>query len=458
MTESKLKIDRVLIISYFFWPSQRTGARRPTELALALAGRGVDVSVVTCAPPSPCDIAPLHPKIHLHYIPQPGELRFVSWLRGIKRLFVSDSDEKWAGGNSGDDTWPSSQRDNNMPGWLAAIRREMLRLIFAVDGYKRWSWRAAQLVHRLAREKSVDVIVSSGPPHSVHLGALRAARQLNVVHVVDLRNPWTDDRIRLDFESEHGAFLGRVAERYVMRRSAAIVCSSLTLAALLAARYPRLATRVFTVYNGVDGGVRHRDRSTGRRLDMIFAGDLYGYRDPFPLLMALDSLLQSGEIDGSCVSLTMVGSCESYRGMSVLDWCRGKSVEKIVRIGDRVGADEVEKLIDRATLLLNFAQQQPLQIPAKTFEHLASSREALVLCEDESDTARIVDGVSGVTRVAPSDKVRLCEVLRQIYKRHVDGGVMNPTRSDDADRYSRRFQNALFIRVLERAAAESRTQ
>ena len=97
-------------------------------------------------------------------------------------------------------------------------------------------------------------------------------------------------------------------------------------------------------------------------------------------------------------------------------------------------------MIDQATVLLNLAQDQLHQIPAKTYEHLASGREVLTICEANSDTGRLLASVEGVTCVEPNDAPRLRDVLRDLYQRHAVQGVPRVTQSEELQRFSRDSQ------------------
>ena len=41
------------------------------------------------------------------------------------------------------------------------------------------------------KENPVDVIISTGPPHSMHLIALKLRQKFNIKWIADFRDPWT---------------------------------------------------------------------------------------------------------------------------------------------------------------------------------------------------------------------------------------------------------------------------
>jgi hypothetical protein len=132
---------------------------------------------------------------------------------------------------------------------------------------------------------------------------------------------------------------------------------------------------------------------------------------------------------------------------------RGKRCDSITQVLPPVREDELESYIERATLLINFAQGQPWAIPAKTYEHMASGHELLVLSESDSATGKVVSGIAGVSVVDPRDPAQLDRVLSGLYRRHAVEGVANPPSDVDAGPFSRDRQSDVFVGVVEGVCA-----
>jgi hypothetical protein len=200
--------------------------------------------------------------------------------------------------------------------------------------------------------------------------------------------------------------------------------------------------------NGFDGAIRPALSSTNHRLDILYAGSLYVGRDPFPFLEALETLLQEPGIDASHITVRFIGHCDSFRDRRLADWLRGRRSEAVVELRPPVSEAELLPLAEQATVLLNLAQGQQNQVPAKTFEHLASGREVLALCEADSDTGRLLDSVPGAIRIEPNDPEGLAEALRGLYHRHVIDGIPRALPMEQVQAYSRQAQNKRFINAL----------
>jgi glycosyltransferase involved in cell wall biosynthesis len=247
------------------------------------------------------------------------------------------------------------------------------------------------------------------------------------------------------------AYFRRRLESWVLRHADAIVCTSPSLAAMLRKRFPTRAAAIHCIPNGFDDPPV-QPVATGQRLNIVFGGALYANRDPFPFLDALSLLLADPGVDASRVRVVLVGECDSYKGVDVRGWLTGKTAGKVTQIFPKVGAEELKSFYADATVLLNLAQGQPMQIPAKTFEQLASGRELLLLCESDSDTGRIVNGIPGVHRVDGNDVEAIRAVLRDLYERHVVHGSTLAPRPEQITQFSRLEQNRRLVELFREMA------
>ncbi len=335
---------------------------------------------------------------------------------------------------------PSGESGPSLRSWVFAV-------LHLIDDKKRWAFRALRKMVSMTRPA---VIIVSGPPMSTVLAATLAARALKCPVIVDLRDPICD-------ECEHAALSDgvpvpwgrRALERYVVQHATRVITTSHTLRERLRSRYPPMKDRIECIRNGFDQVPKVKRAGTGNKLIVIYAGTLYLNRNPFPFFEALDWLLENPDVDPSSVEVLFVGDCKHYGGVALSDWLANRPSGRVVMIRGAVGAPELESLYERATLLLNFAEGQPMQVPAKTFELLALGREMLVLCEPTSDTAAVVKGIEGVSCVASGETVRLCELLRDIYVRHVQLGTLRAPNLAEIQQHSRSAQNAQFLSQIE---------
>jgi hypothetical protein len=446
-TQTPLKSARpcALVFSYHFAPSSEVAARRLAAFVSLLHTQGLDVFVVSkFSGEAVTPLTQIAPGVFAIPVSEPPRY-LVDGLVAIKRVLRGRRQKR-----------PLPEAAETIPGRSAApsIAATLYQRFFAViqapDAQKKWSLLASRAALRATRGRDLRIVIASGPPFSSAIGARWLARLRKVPWLLDFRDPlaagWDDELIRPSWVT---GTLQRL-EHSLITDATAVTCASPGIVRVLQAAYPEQAGKIELVMNGFDGDVQAARLATDNHLDIVFAGSLYLSRNPFPFLDALDALLDEAGVEAHRISVRFIGDCESYRSQRLADWLRGRRCEEIVQLIAPVSAAALAPLLARATVHLNLAQNQPNQIPAKTFEHLASGREMLVLCEADSDTGRILDGIAGATRVDPADTVALRAALRDFYSRHVVDGRARPPPQESVRQYSRAMQNQRFAETISR--------
>jgi hypothetical protein len=442
-----LSSHTVLLISYHFHPTNEIGGRRTTALARHLVARGLRVIVVSAFGHE--EIRPgaeILPGIIAVPVKQPRRLlldSLVSLKQGAAPAKAAQHASRKAAGATGPAGLVSRSK--------AFARELFFRMVFFVDANKKWAWRASRAAIAAGRRYGARAVVSSSPPKTVLLAGALAARRLHIPHIADFRDPWTD---ALSAYPQHRAeyLLQLPLEKWVVHSAACVTSAGATVAQSLCSRYPAARHKIHVVRNGYDGEAQASSSESGGRLCLLFAGDLYLGRDPFPLLQALEDLLQRPDVDRSRISLTLMGRVESYGNQSLSGWLAGKACAPSVRLLPHLPPRAVAEEVSRATVLVNLAQQQPYSVPAKTYEHLISGREILLLCEDDCETAQLVKGIRGVNQVDSRDPAALERALFDLYRRHAVAGSMTVPTMEEVRKFSREAPNEQFWSLIENVA------
>jgi hypothetical protein len=444
---AKLDGPVVLLISYHFYPSDEIGGKRMTALARFLARKGLRVIVVSTF--GGATIVPgseLMTGIVAAPVKQPRKV-FIDFVVSRKQRAAQTKSAAPVVGTVREDRTMSI-----LVRMRSSIRRVFFQVMYFVDQHKLWGWRAAREAIRVGKKFEARLVLSSSPPFTTLLTGRWVASRLGIPHIADLRDPWTDAIILGRLSQRVELRFLRILEGWALRSAAAITSTTSIVAALLAARYPIVRHKLHVVRNGYEGEVPTANPDTGGRLAILFAGELYLGRDPFPFLAALEALLARPGVDPTRISATFMGKVAVYNGQSLESWIGTKRCATVVRILPQSPQNEVTKAVAESTILLNLSQEQPLSIPAKTFEHFASAREILLLCENDSETASVVAGIPGVNQVDQRDVQALEKVLFDIYHRHVVQCRMTVPAHSDVLKFSRAAANERFWKVINSVA------
>jgi hypothetical protein len=441
-----------ILLAYHFFPSTEVGARRLSAVAQYLAAQGRAVAVISAF----AGLACIGDETTVTTTLAAYKVEHVADRKSAIDAFLVNA-QKWLRKSAS--VLPQAKRsptveldsaNGHRRQSTSALHRTLFMLLRVIDDKKGWSIRAGRRLRLLAARHSAGVVVVSAPPISPICAAVFTARKLKLPVIVDLRDPITDVEANQERSRTRRWSVRRFVESYVIEHADAVVTTTPGLRDRLRSRYPAARSRISCIYNGFDGEMTPAKLNTENRLTIAFAGELYLNRNPFPFLEAVDRLLNQSGVDESRIRIVFAGECEFHGGISVRAWSSARPCGRVLEIYPRLDARRLKELYDDATLLLNFAEGQPIQVPAKTFELLSLGREVLVACEPDSDTARIISGIDGVFVLQLSEKEQLDDLLRSFYRRHVVEGRMSPPTKDSVFQYSRAIQNEHYCTLIDR--------
>lgn len=444
---------RIIVISYFFYPSREVGAKRVSELALSLEAAGANIRIIHARSSSliPTDPALLEPVAELQRYPVTVPPKIVDKLwKWLKTLRGGSSGSSEATGTKLKPTLdqPNAQRPKNL-GVVGFLRRQYLAADSVFGGRKFWLFLVALRILALRVSGRCDLVISSGPPMVGYLGG-RFARTINqALWVMDMRDPWFLNR--LAGRVTEGHWMLNWEDRTIRRcieYSDAIVAASPGIVRYIEQHFTKRTENITVVRNGYDPAAVIYKKPPMGKLAMLYCGTLYLNRNPFPLLEALDSAVRNSGVDRNSVQFLMVGECDSWNGIEIKDWVRQRSMQDLVKIRSSVPYAELRALVESSNLLVNFAQGQVYQIPAKTYEYIAAGREFLVLAEATSDSAILSRELALGHVIEPENVDDMQDFLREAIDRHVFGKDSFTRLEVTHDVYSRANQNAKYVDYL----------
>ncbi|HOP44190.1 MAG TPA: glycosyltransferase, partial [Flavobacteriales bacterium] len=233
-------MKRVLIVTYYWPPNGGAGVQRWLKFVKYLPQHGWQPVVYT--PENP-ELVAEDPGL-LDDVPREAEVikRRISEPYGLyKRLTGRGVKEK---------VHTAFLSEEKREGWRDRMALWVRSNFFIPDARVGWVGPSVRFLKQYLREHPVDVIVTTGPPHSMHLIGLRLKRALGIRWVADFRDPWTN----IDFYRQ--LKLSRSADRRHRRLEAEVLREADTVVAVgwtLADELRDLgAKRVEVITNGFD--------------------------------------------------------------------------------------------------------------------------------------------------------------------------------------------------------------
>lgn len=205
-------MKRVLIITYYWPPTAGSGVQRWLKMSKYLPQYGWQPVIYTPSNPEAGmtdesllkDICPEAEIIKRPIMEPYAIFNALTGSKGAKKNRQKDGNGKQAGSGA--------VNPINAVGHKSPLMRLSLWIranVFVPDPRCLWIRPSVRFLKKYLREHPVDAIVSTGPPHSMHLIARNLHRSTGIPWTADFRDPWT--RI---FYFKHLPLTSRSKKRY----------------------------------------------------------------------------------------------------------------------------------------------------------------------------------------------------------------------------------------------------
>jgi glycosyltransferase involved in cell wall biosynthesis len=298
----------------------------------------------------------------------------------------------------------------------------------AFGPYSVWLTKALAACTRAVRDHRPDAILTTGPPHLVHLLGLYLKRRYGLPWVADFRDPWiTKDEGTPTcghLGGEHSLkrrWLTRL-ERAVIEQADAIASTGPLATRKLCASFPEHRAKTVTLTNGYDPErFEHGDSPApaGDTVRILHAGELYAGRDPGPFLDAVrDVVSGAGEEPGrGSVPVQVQFLGQNPGGFAFPEEIRRRGLETIVETPGQVPYAQALREMSRSDILLLLdSPGRRVGVPAKIYEYLGAGRSILALGEPDGDLAWVLRESGVVHRIAPlKDAPAIRQALLELF-------------------------------------------
>lgn len=415
---------RVLILAAEFPPLGGGGVIRVTKLVKYLHRLGWDVEVGSSDEPlanavDPALLDEIPPPVRVHRVRAPGNI--------LARRATSHAKH-------------ALSRGSTLFRTLLRIR-SLVRSAFAIpDRWLPWALTVASYPHF----RRPDVIVASGPPHSVHIAAAALAKRWTVPYVADLRDEWTLrplTRSRLPWRR----VIEGALERWSLTQAAAVVVVSDSSRARYQARYKQLSNKLIVIPNGFDPeDIDQLDlpaRSRNGELVIGYAGSFQVGTDVRPLFDALARIAKTGVGDRS-VKIHLVGPILP----ETVDLARRRIPDSALKVTEFVSHREALRLMAGWDAGLMIANDGKASLAGKLYEYLALQKPVAVIAPPGPATQLVEESATG-TVGHPASVVEIEAAVRDALAMSDEfGGIPD----DLLSKYDRRRQAHRWSTLLER--------
>lgn len=375
-------MKRVLVITYYWPPNGGVGGQRWLKMCKHLPAHGWQPVVYTPSNPEMAavdeglmkDVAP-----GLEVIKRPITEPFSLYKRFTGRA----RDERIQ-------TAFLKEEGSSAPGWKERFALWVRSNLFVPDARVWWVRPSLRFLKGYLRAHSVDAVVTTGPPHSMHLIGLGLKRALGVRWMADFRDPWTG----IDYYQQLS--LTRWADARHRRMERAVLTGAdrvVTVSWRWARDLEALGAKdVAVVTNGYDPADLPSDPvPVDEDFSLVHAGSMSPTRDQPGLWRLLARLCAEDADFAARLKLRFVGPVDASVLASIAAAGLGGKVERL----GRVPRAQAMREIMRARVLLlpiNATANQHGILPTKLYEYLSTGRPILGVGPRDGDVARVLGG------------------------------------------------------------------
>ena len=423
-------MKRVLIISYYWPPTGGSGVQRWVKFAKYLPSEGWQPVIYT--PENPEQLA-VDESLAAE-VPEDAEIvktRIIEPYELYKRVLRRSGHSKEAV-----EVNPVNAQNKSLLQKAAMWIRGNL---FRPDPRCLWIGPSVRFLKKYLAEHPVDLIVSTGPPQSMHMIGLRLSRETGLPWIADFRDPWTKIFYfkHLSMTSATEKWHSKMEKKVLDEASAVVAVSP-----LVQQEFQEMTdTPVELITNGFDECDFSSEQCTeaygGASEEFIithtglFAAD----GNPTALWDVLAEKCRTDEIFKKLLRIKLIGKTDDQILKALTD--RGLE-DSMINMGYQPHSVAVEQQRQASLLILPLRKEPEYKavLPGKLFEYLASQRPILGIGQPDGAMAMIVNETRTGTVIDWEDRKGLTQYIEQCWERHLEGRLS--TEGADLSRFTRR--------------------
>jgi len=406
----KPESKKILIITYYWPPAGGPGVQRWLKFAKYLPD--FDIQPIVYVPENPT-----YPIVDANLEKEVSEKVIVLKNKifepyQLASVFSKNKTQKISSG-----IIPNKKKQTFLEKTLLWIRGNL----FIPDARVFWVKPSVSYLEKYIIENNIDTVITSGPPHSLHLIGMILKQKLKITWFADFRDPWTTIgyhkslRLSVRAERKHKAL-----EYRVLNTADKIIVTSKTTKT----EFEAITNRPITVItNGYDN-----EPVTKVELDSKFSlahiGSFLSERNPVILWESLIELIQEIPDFGSHLELKLIGKVSQ----EVLDTISQFKLDPYLNNLGYLSHSEaiLHQRNSQVLLLIEINSEETRSIiPGKLFEYMVSNRPIIAIGPKDSDFSEIITETNTGTFFEYNEKEKLKNTIKLYYNQFLEGKLQS---------------------------------
>jgi len=314
--------------------------------------------------------------------------------------------------------------------------------IFIPDARFLWVNPSVTYLKKYIKEHNIDTIVTSGPPHSLHLIGLQLRKEMKLSWLADFRDPWTTIGYHKSLKlSGYAEKRHKALEKEVLNSADTIIVTSKTTKT----EFETITSKpIVVITNGYDV-----EEVTKQPLDekftMAHIGSFLSERNPRILWKALQELIRENADFKEDFQLKLIGATSQEVLDTITEFKLNDYVTNLGYISHREAIEHQRK--SQILLLIEINSEDTKSIiPGKLFEYMVSERPIVAIGPHDSDFAEIITSTNTGVFFTYDEKEKLKTKLLKYYTDYQNNTLK--VNAVGLQQYSRRNLTKQLVELL----------
>ncbi|KQC29233.1 glycosyltransferase family 4 protein [Flagellimonas eckloniae] len=397
-------MHKVLVIAYYWPPAGGPGVQRWLKFVKYL--RNFDIEPVVYIPQNPN--YPILDKDLVKEIPE-GIQILEHPIREPYALASIVSKKKTK-------TISSGVIPEKKPSFVEKILLWVRGNFFIPDARKFWVRPSIKYLSKIIELEGIKTVITTGPPHSVHLIGLGLKKLHQIQWVADFRDPWTSigyhSKLKLSKASQRKH---KVLEKNVLNAADKLIVTSRTTKT----EFEQITKKpIKVITNGFDDVKQETELDDNFTISHI--GSLLTRRNPTHFWEAIKIAINENEDFKKQLKIQLIG----VAGEEVLETVKENGLQSYVEQLGYLSHSDVLKAQQKSQVLLlleiDSAETKGI-IPGKLFEYLNAGRPILAIGPSEWEAGEIVQETNAGAVFSHTDTTALKDLLLTWFKTYQKG-------------------------------------
>ncbi len=322
---------------------------------------------------------------------------------------------------------------------------------FIPDAHFLWIKPSVRHLKDFLKDNKVDAMVTTGPPHSVHMIGYKLHKSLQIPWIADFRDPWTS----IDFYAALN--LSRFADRRHRKMEANVLHSADHVIAIgpnMKEEFLRLGAKNITVItNGFDeSDISRKDIAPEPQFSLVHLGTFSASRNSAALWQVLSDKIKSDPQFSKDLVIRLVGGID----YTVLKDLESFNLQDHLSIKDFLPHQESMNMLKKSQvllLLINNSVNSKGIITGKFFEYLAVGRPILLIGPLDGDAAKILNETGGGLAADFNDAGMIKKHIDYFYDMFRQNKLS--VKSTSVSQYSRKALTGKLATVLNEVSSQA---